>query len=522
MSVVRRWSGLALVIAAPLAFAGVGSVSLIDASGLEFFINTDVTFATSSNASGAAFNATYTQAVAATTSGGGTAPTVLSGAFNGYNSLFVDGVSYNLNGPAAADCDGRLIEFEEQTIGALKVSRKVFVPDDDAYCAWFNIVKNSGTSATTATLLMVNSLGSGNKTVIAQSSEPPLVATTADKWIVSYEDYTAGVSPDPRLAHALQGPNRRAGLSSITFTTGNGQPFWEYEIDLNPGETKIVLNLVSGQPSIDEAVAKAADLVLLPESLFTCLSSTEENQIVNFDAVAPTCTLGSSVSNPTNASTIPVTVTFSEAVTGFEKSDIVPTNAKVKNFDGNGATYTFDLIPLSDGLVSADVAEGVAMDEAGNPNAEAQTFTRTVDVSAPSATMTTTTPDPSNISTIIDVTVTFSEPVEGFTSSDVDLLHCTLEGFSQISKAYTQFELRLLPARIAGEVGADIPAGAATDEAGNPTGEASFRHTVGPGFSCLGSAGAKRTPTAPNLADIAPLGAVLAVLTAATFGRRRR
>ncbi|HRI89037.1 MAG TPA: hypothetical protein PK869_12265, partial [Candidatus Hydrogenedentes bacterium] len=142
---MSRYHRIGLVlwaVSAPLAMAGVGSVSLIDASGLEFLINTDVTFATSSNASGAANDAAYTGAVAATTTGGGTVNAALDDAFNGYNSLFVNNVSYNLNGAATLECEGRLVEFPEQTIGDLSVQRKVFVPSDDAFCRWLNIVTN--------------------------------------------------------------------------------------------------------------------------------------------------------------------------------------------------------------------------------------------------------------------------------------------------------------------------------------------------------------------------------------------
>ena len=51
------WGIVGLLMVLPTAWAGVGSVSLIDAAGLECLINTDVTFATSSNASGAAMDA---------------------------------------------------------------------------------------------------------------------------------------------------------------------------------------------------------------------------------------------------------------------------------------------------------------------------------------------------------------------------------------------------------------------------------------------------------------------------------
>ncbi|MDZ4860268.1 MAG: Ig-like domain-containing protein [Candidatus Hydrogenedentes bacterium] len=515
------WQWLALAFTAPLAWGGVGSVSLIDASGLEFLINTDVTFATSSNASGAANDATYTGAVAATTTGGGAVPAVLGNAFDGYNSLFVNGVSYNLTGASTLECEGRTVEFAEQSIGDLSVRRTVFVPADDSFCRWLNVVTNDGAGSETVTFLIVNNLGSDVDTVIAQSAEPPLVVTTADDWIVTHRAFVAGASSEPRLGHVLQGPNRKSGLSSITFASGNGQPFWEYEVTLGAGETAIVMNFVTGQPGIDAASAKSEELALVPETALACLTATDRANIVNFDVVEPTCALTSATTNPTNAASITVTVTFSEPVEGFEKFDITPTNATVKNFDGSGAVYTFNLKPAGSGAVSASVAAGVAHDEGGNPNQASETLTRTVDSGGPSVAMSTTTPNPSNITRIIDVTVTFSEPVDGFTSSDVSLLNCTLEGFSAASEEYTQFDMRLLPARIVGDVGADIAAGVATDEAGNPNSAAPpFRHGVGPGFSCMGGAPVKGQPIHAGLVDIVPLAAIVLALGSAAVRRK--
>ena len=71
-----------------------GSVTLIDGSGLKYFINTEISFATSSSASAAMSDASYTHAVAASTALGGTTSTTLTGMFDGYNGacLNVGGV----------------------------------------------------------------------------------------------------------------------------------------------------------------------------------------------------------------------------------------------------------------------------------------------------------------------------------------------------------------------------------------------------------------------------------------------
>ncbi|HAR42041.1 MAG TPA: hypothetical protein DCS07_05335, partial [Bdellovibrionales bacterium] len=104
------------------------------------------------------------------------------------------------------------------------------------------------------------------------------------------------------------------------------------------------------------------------------------------DNTAPTVTITTSASSPTALSPIPVTVTFSEVVTGFGSGGVTVTNGSVGSFLGSGATYTFDLIPAANGFVTVDLAPGEAMDAAGNANSAAAQFSiqYTVDNIAPS------------------------------------------------------------------------------------------------------------------------------------------
>lgn len=490
------------------ARAGVGSISLIDASGLEFFINTDVTFATSFSASGAAMDATYTTVVAATTSGGGTAVGILSNAFNGYNNLFINGVGYNMNGPAELECDGRQVVFPEQTIGNLVVQRKVFVPEDDSYCRWLNFIRNSGAAPIQVTVTIVNQLGSGTDTIVAQTSTPPAVPTTIDEWVITFQDYAAGVSPAPRLGHILQGPGRSLSLSSINFADGNDMPFWEYAFSIPSGNTFAIMNVVTGQPSIAAAAAQCAALAGDGDRLVTCLSDTERGQVKNFDVVAPTVSLSSSTANPTNTVPIPVSVTFSEPVTGFDAGDITVVNAVLSDFSGSEASYSFELTPNADGEVRAEVPAGVAEDAAGNSSTAAASLRRTVDRVGPTVSMTSTTRNPSNVSTVIKVTANFSDNVNGFTASDIVVSNASLRNFASAAKTYSSYTFELLPLRLYGTVTAQIPAGVATDDAGNPNSAAApFQHTVGPFFSCLPSGAAKGrdVPLHAGLTDLVPI-----------------
>lgn len=274
-----------------------GGSSLIDGSGLEYFINTDVTFSTAESASGSASDATYTAAVTASTSGGGTTVTTLSDAFDGYNGVcFATGPGlgecdpdgpgftvYNENGPATLGCEDCELITPPQTIGNLEVSRRVFVPDHDEFIRFMTIVTNVGAAPEIVYFVTANNLGSDSNTEVYATSSGDETVTPDDDWIASFEAFDgSGLSSDPRLGHVIQGPGAPVRVSSISFSDGQNQPFWEYEFTLQPGETAIVLNFATGQPNRPDAVAKAQELALLPPIALECMSAEEISQVVNF------------------------------------------------------------------------------------------------------------------------------------------------------------------------------------------------------------------------------------------------
>ncbi len=180
------------------------------------------------------------------------------------------------------------------------------------------------------------------------------------------------------------------------------------------------------------------------------------------DTTAPSVSMSSAAANPTNVSPIVVTVTFDENVTGFTSGDIVAGNGTVSNFAGSGLSYSFNLTPSSNGLVTADIAASVAQDSAGNNNTAATQFSRTYDTTAPTVSMSSTATDPTNVSPIV-VTVTFNESVVNFTSGDITAGNSVVSNFAGSGASYS---FNLAPSSN-GLVTANIAASVAQDSAGN-------------------------------------------------------
>lgn len=286
-----------------------GSQGLIDNSGFKYFINTNITFSTSSSASGAMSEASYTHAVAASTLNGGTVSSTLNDAFDGYNTLCLslnntvatcetgnaNFVIYNKNGPATTECLGatsgvnRQVVFPVQTSGSIQMQRKVFVPDNDAFARWLNYFTNTGATPQTVTAVIANNLGSDSNTLITGSSNGNNTAEVTDTWVTTFQNYSGTTSSDPRLGHVLQSAGASVPLAGINFADGDDNPFWGYTFTLAPGETKIIANFVVGQPSKAAAAAKAASLAAspLPATATQCTSLVEQAEIANFQAIVP-------------------------------------------------------------------------------------------------------------------------------------------------------------------------------------------------------------------------------------------
>jgi uncharacterized protein (DUF2141 family) len=94
------------------------------------------------------------------------------------------------------------------------------------------------------------------------------------------------------------------------------------------------------------------------------------------DAVAPTVAIGSTATSPTSTAPIPVTVTFSESVTGFAATDVAVTNGSLTggSFGGSGSTYSFTITPTASGTVTVNIAANAAQDAATNGNVAAPAF----------------------------------------------------------------------------------------------------------------------------------------------------
>jgi hypothetical protein len=191
------------------------------------------------------------------------------------------------------------------------------------------------------------------------------------------------------------------------FTQVNGSV---YTFNLKPTGT--------GAVSVDLPSGVANDSQNRPNRAAASLIRT-------FDNVAPTAIMTSVRNFVTYESVIPVTVLFSEAVTGFEVGDLNVANGTIANFQGTGNLYTFDLIPTGIGVASVNLHSQSVHDGSGNTFASEANLSRVYRV-MPTASVTTTESTPTS-SNLIPVRITFNQPMV-FDTSRISIVNATISG----------------------------------------------------------------------------------------------
>ena len=158
-----------------------------------------------------------------------------------------------------------------------------------------------------------------------------------------------------------------------------------------------------------------------------------------------------------------VRIAFSEAVTGFEQSDLTVGNGFARKFTGSGADYRAEIriTPGYSGTVTVDVAANVAVDADGDGNRAATRYSVEGDQTRPTVTVS----GPSDAQDgPFEVAIAFTEAVTGFERSDVTVGNGSVTGFTGSGSAY---RATITPAAT-GTVTVEVARRVATDATGNP------------------------------------------------------
>jgi hypothetical protein len=276
-----------------------GSGGLVDKADMEWFVNTNITFSTTSSASAAFSEASFQKAVTASTLNGGTVQSQLNDAYDGYNAIYtsLNGTlctqplqtgctGYNkLAAAPTAACNNRALNFPVQSVDGLNLTRQVYVPSDDHFERTLNTYTNPGTTPITATMSVANNLGSDDNTKITGTSNGSLTAANGDSWVTTFQNWSGTTTSDPRLGHVLGSPGAVVSAQNVSFANGNDRPSWSYTFTVQPGQSVIIGQFGVADGTIAESKADSARLSALPSTATECMTSAQVGEMANF--VAP-------------------------------------------------------------------------------------------------------------------------------------------------------------------------------------------------------------------------------------------
>ena len=174
--------------------------------------------------------------------------------------------------------------------------------------------------------------------------------------------------------------------------------------------------------------------------------------VIEADLTGPEVGISSEATGPVGGA-FEVTITFGEAVEGFEQSEITVTNGSVSGFRGSGRSYTAEITPSGSGAVTVEVAADVAEDGAGNGNRTAEPLVIEADLDRPKVTIEGPT-QPVGLAGF-EVTITFSEPVEGFEREDIQVVNGTVADFTEVSSS--EYRVTIKPADVGRPVIVEVP-----------------------------------------------------------------
>ena len=193
------------------------------------------------------------------------------------------------------------------------------------------------------------------------------------------------------------------------------------------------------------------------------IERAQPDPLILYNVKSPTVSISSSLNSPTQSNAIPITVTFSKPVSGFKASDIEVTNGIIKFFTGKDAIYTFIVTPDQEGMITVKIPENSAVDMVGSGNDASELFEIIVDQTRPTVNISSDLPNYVN-TTPWEVTISYSEKVEGFSKDDIIISNGTVQSIDDSGNPV--FIINVIPTK-QGNVEISIPQNVASDIAGN-------------------------------------------------------
>lgn len=232
--------------------------------------------------------------------------------------------------------------------------------------------------------------------IVATSVTDPTTTASIPIEITFSEDVTGLIATDFVVT---------GGGAAVTAFSGSGQNY-----------VLTILATLSGAIQVQLPIGAAQDL----SGNATFASNT---LTVNYDGNVPTPVLSSTAASTNNLSSIPVVISFGAvAVTGLTASDFTVVNGTATSLTGSGASYSLDLVPSADGLVTIVLPQGVVQNSMASLNVASNTLSFTVDRVAPTGHLGGPSPATGNSNTVFSWNINYVDATNiTLAASDITL-----------------------------------------------------------------------------------------------------
>lgn len=294
------------------------------------------------------------------------------------------------------------------------------------------VTVSDGSATTTATPVCTAKTFTADTwtTAVSGLADSPTILITADH--ASAEGRAARqatatvvkdtVRPGVTISSTAPNPTNLPILVTIAFLS---EPVTGFEVgDITVGNgtagsftgsgttyTAIITPAADGTVTVDINDGVAQDAAGNPNTAAAQFTRT-------YDTSSLLVSISSTASDPTNAA-IPITITFSRSVTGFESTEIIVGNGTAGSFAGSGTTYTAVITPSVQGEVTVDINAAVAEDGLGYQNTAASQFSITYDSIPPTVTIGLPTDTLINSGGSTTYTLTYDVAPTGLDSGDI-------------------------------------------------------------------------------------------------------
>lgn len=184
---------------------------------------------------------------------------------------------------------------------------------------------------------------------------------------------------------------------------------------------------------------------------------------ITYDGNGPSALLESEISGLTKESIIPLKISFSEAVTGFDLNDLKLSNATTTAMlTTDSIIFTTEIVADQEGKITVGIPAGVATDGGGNENKASEGLSFYYDSQPPTVVLTSSEKDTTYLENF-PVKIAFSEQVFGFSTESIQLTNGRITSLQTEDSTSFTAEISALEK---GEVILNIPVNAAQDRVG--------------------------------------------------------